>query len=72
LASGAAPLLAEKDAGQQPGIGCRNRARPFGGEHHLMTRVTQDPPRHGHLGDVEIPVRNRQQHTHRNIIPLVR
>ena len=70
LGLGRGAELAEDHAGQQPGIGGRDRARPLGGEHHLMTRVAQDPPRHRDLGDVEVPVGKRQQHAHPAIIPF--
>jgi hypothetical protein len=33
-----------------------------------MPRIAQHPPRHRHLGHVEIPVGQRNQHTHRTII----
>jgi hypothetical protein len=46
----------------------RDRARLLGGEDDLMAGLAQDRPRHRDLGDVEIPVRKRQQHAHRAII----
>jgi hypothetical protein len=49
----------------------RDRARLLGGEDDLMAGLAQDRPRHRDLGDVEIPVRKRQQHAHRAIIALV-
>jgi hypothetical protein len=38
--------------------------RLLGGEDDLVPGVTQAPPRHRDLGDVEVPVRKRHQHAH--------
>ena len=43
----------------------------FGGEDDLVPRLAQDLPRHRNLGDIEIPVRKRQQHAHAAMISFV-
>jgi hypothetical protein len=68
LGLGCSAQLPEDHPGQEPGIGGRHRAGPLGGEGDLVPRIAQHPPRHRHLGHVEIPVGERNQHTHPAII----
>jgi hypothetical protein len=60
--------LPEDHAGEQPGVSGRERAGLLGGEDHLMPGITQDPPRHRDLSDVEVPIGKRDQHAHPAII----
>jgi hypothetical protein len=59
------PEPAEDDPVEQSLVRLGSDAAALGGEHGVMTSVSQQPPRHGNLGHIEIVVRKRDQDAHR-------
>ena len=61
--------LAEQHAGRAAGVGGRDVPASSVAKTTSCPASVQHPPRHRDLGDVEVPVRQRNQHTHHSIVP---
>jgi hypothetical protein len=58
------PQPPEDHPAQQPRIRRQHSAFPLPGEHHLMPGIREHMPRNGHLGHIEIVIRQRHQNPH--------